>query len=108
MTPDAGLKSTPSTSKPSEEDAQPHDDDDHYLRKPKAYVRFTSRLLIFYLSVSTLTHTLKLVMRPISTIPQPGSRATDIETAAAMLIHWQHFLGEVLAQPSNEPGIQTA
>ena len=28
MTPDAGLKSTPSTSKPSEEDAQPHDDDD--------------------------------------------------------------------------------
>ena len=27
MTPDAGLKSTPSTSKPSEEDAQPHDDD---------------------------------------------------------------------------------
>ena len=28
MTSDAGLKSTPSTSKPSEEDAQPHDDDD--------------------------------------------------------------------------------
>ena len=28
MTPDAGLKSTPSTSKPSEEDAQPHDDDE--------------------------------------------------------------------------------
>ena len=28
MTPDAGLKSTPSTSKLSEEDAQPHDDDD--------------------------------------------------------------------------------
>ena len=27
MTPDAGLKSTPSTSKPSEEDAQPHDDE---------------------------------------------------------------------------------
>ena len=27
VTPDAGLKSTPSTSKPSEEDAQPHDDD---------------------------------------------------------------------------------
>ena len=27
MTPDAGLKSTPSTSKPSEEDAQPQDDD---------------------------------------------------------------------------------
>ena len=26
MTPDAGLKSTPSTSKPSEEDAQPHDE----------------------------------------------------------------------------------
>ena len=28
MTPNAGLKSTPSTSKPSEEDAQPHDDDE--------------------------------------------------------------------------------
>ena len=28
MTPDAGLKSPPSTSKPSEEDAQPHDDED--------------------------------------------------------------------------------
>ena len=28
MTPDAGLKSTPSTSKPSEEGAQPHDDDE--------------------------------------------------------------------------------
>ena len=27
MTPDAGLKSTPSTSKPSAEDAQPHDDE---------------------------------------------------------------------------------
>ena len=27
MTPDAGLKSTPSISKPSEEDAQPHDDE---------------------------------------------------------------------------------
>ena len=26
MTPDTGLKSTPSTSRPSEEDAQPHDD----------------------------------------------------------------------------------
>ena len=33
MTPDAGLKSTPSTSKPSEEDAQPHDyDDKHFVR----------------------------------------------------------------------------
>ena len=31
MTPDAGLKLTPSTSKPSEEDAQPHDDDDDKL-----------------------------------------------------------------------------
>ena len=30
MTPDAGLKSTPSTSKPSEEDAQPHDNDEAY------------------------------------------------------------------------------
>ena len=28
MTPDAGLKSMPSTSKPSEENAQPHDDDE--------------------------------------------------------------------------------
>ena len=30
MTPDAGLKSTPSTSKLSEEDAQPHDDDERF------------------------------------------------------------------------------
>ena len=31
MTPDAGLKSTPSTSKPLEEDAQPQDDDDDLI-----------------------------------------------------------------------------
>ena len=34
MTPDAGLKSMPSTSKPSEEDTQPHDDEQEIKRSP--------------------------------------------------------------------------
>ena len=37
MTPDAGLKSTPSTSKPSEKDAQPHDDDDAIFQSHLQY-----------------------------------------------------------------------
>ena len=40
MTPDAGLKSTPSTSKPSEEDARPHDDDPEMKIKDRVLVHY--------------------------------------------------------------------
>ena len=39
MIPDAGLKSMPSTSKPSEENAQPHDDDDRFAVLKSGYQR---------------------------------------------------------------------
>ena len=51
MTPDAGLKSTPSTSKPSEEDAQPHDDDrNKILKKPSLPLLF--RFVFIHMPVS--------------------------------------------------------
>ena len=54
LTPDAGLKSTPSTFKPSEENAQPHDDElsTHFIMLKNGLVLYFDRVFFVIVNLS--------------------------------------------------------